>query len=336
MRKIMYTALLAMLCVEVSSQAQVAQAAGRLPIDRSLTSGSYRGDEDPGTLEDTLADVMPLSVGNQWTYRYYASVTEYIGDYTITDSGAAWYEITAAIIDGDTARWIFSEQRNIQRCTDYYFSDPDWCETVVDSITFTLIEVLADSHRIYRLEEEYAIWKSVFPWSYDTRKMDVIYRFAPIDSLGFATITVPTDSSFSRLHNFVFKEGVGLSSSRCETSIYEIGTAYAKDHILLSSIINAAPEQSDESGPRAFRLEQNYPNPFNATTNIRFQTASGGPVRLRVIDILGREVAVLVDASLPAGDHRVGWDAARLASGLYVYILESGGKTETQKALLLR
>jgi hypothetical protein len=85
-----------------------------------------------------------------------------------------------------------------------------------------------------------------------------------------------------------------------------------------------------------FALEQNYPNPFNPSTQIRFTLQSSHVTRLTVYDILGREVAVLVNETLPAGSHSVNFDASNLTSGVYVYKLEAGGEVQTRRMTLLK
>jgi len=85
----------------------------------------------------------------------------------------------------------------------------------------------------------------------------------------------------------------------------------------------------DAPVPEAFVLEPNYPNPFRASTTIRFGLPEASPVRLTVYDVLGRQVAVLVDASLAPGIHRVRFDAAHLPSGMYLVALEAGGRRMT-------
>jgi hypothetical protein len=73
-------------------------------------------------------------------------------------------------------------------------------------------------------------------------------------------------------------------------------------------------------------LLQNYPNPFSGTTEIGFMLSEATLVRLSVVDQLGREVSVLVDEELSAGAHRVKWEVGTNASGIYYYVLESGGE----------
>ncbi|MDH3251489.1 MAG: T9SS type A sorting domain-containing protein [Ignavibacteria bacterium] len=95
--------------------------------------------------------------------------------------------------------------------------------------------------------------------------------------------------------------------------------------------------------PVAFALEQNYPNPFNPTTNIGFRLPAGqagiadfGLVRLAVYDLLGREVAVLVNEKKAPGTYTVQFDGSGLTSGVYFYRLQAGGFVQTRKLLLLR
>jgi subtilisin family serine protease len=85
-----------------------------------------------------------------------------------------------------------------------------------------------------------------------------------------------------------------------------------------------------------FRLEQNYPNPFNPTTTIEFSIPSSAFVHLAIYNLLGERAATLVDRELPAGTHRVEWDAAGLQSGVYFCRLSAGKFTEVRKMILLR
>jgi photosystem II stability/assembly factor-like uncharacterized protein len=88
--------------------------------------------------------------------------------------------------------------------------------------------------------------------------------------------------------------------------------------------------------PEYTRLFQNYPNPFNANTVITYQLAGAADTRMSVFDMLGREVAVLVDERKAAGVYRATFDASGLASGVYVCRLQSGAALEAKKVLLMR
>ena len=88
--------------------------------------------------------------------------------------------------------------------------------------------------------------------------------------------------------------------------------------------------------PDKFVLEQNYPNPFNPTTNLRFTIAELRLVTLKVYDMLGREVATLVNERKEAGVYSLQFDGSGLASGVYLYRLQAGEFTQTRKLLLLK
>lgn len=90
-------------------------------------------------------------------------------------------------------------------------------------------------------------------------------------------------------------------------------------------------------GKMKFTLEQNYPNPFNPTTLIRYQLAQDSHTRLTVFDVLGRQVAVLVDGFRPAGTHSVQFNAKQdLASGMYLYRIEADEYLSTRKMMLVK
>ncbi|MBI5472969.1 MAG: T9SS type A sorting domain-containing protein [Ignavibacteriae bacterium] len=93
-------------------------------------------------------------------------------------------------------------------------------------------------------------------------------------------------------------------------------------------------DENDPSSPQTFALHQNYPNPFNPTTEIRYQTSEVRYVSLKVYDLLGREVATLVNEVKPPGTYTVQWDASNQASGVYFYQLRAGGFAETRKLIL--
>jgi hypothetical protein len=90
--------------------------------------------------------------------------------------------------------------------------------------------------------------------------------------------------------------------------------------------------------PGAFMLEQNYPNPFNPSTSFEFRVSSFGFVSLKVFDILGREIARLVNEMRPAGVYTVRWDASSLPSGVYFARLnqsaEGSIQSDTRKIVL--
>ena len=97
----------------------------------------------------------------------------------------------------------------------------------------------------------------------------------------------------------------------------------------------------DEISPVQFSLSQNYPNPFNPSTTIKFsipfvETGHDPSLQLIVYDILGNEVATLVNEDKPVGSYRVEFDGSNLPSGIYFYQLRAGNFVETKKMILLK
>ncbi|MGD0339168.1 MAG: T9SS type A sorting domain-containing protein [Bacteroidota bacterium] len=97
-----------------------------------------------------------------------------------------------------------------------------------------------------------------------------------------------------------------------------------------------AVSQSPASVPSKFELSQNYPNPFNPTTMISYSLSKKGMTRLSVFDVLGREVAVLVDEVQNPGSYNVTFLANNLSSGIYFYKLTSSGTTLSMKMILMK
>jgi len=88
--------------------------------------------------------------------------------------------------------------------------------------------------------------------------------------------------------------------------------------------------------PAEFALGQNYPNPFNPATEIRFTIADSRFTTLRVYDMIGKEVAELVNGEMKAGNYSVEWNGANVASGVYFYRLQAGNFIETRRMNLIR
>ncbi len=111
--------------------------------------------------------------------------------------------------------------------------------------------------------------------------------------------------------------------------------------LIYTAWINAgSPVSVDDENtlqsPITFNLYQNYPNPFNPTTKISWQSTVSSWQSLKVYDVLGNEVATLVNEEKPAGSYEVNFDAEGLSSGIYFYKLQAGSFVETKKMILLR
>lgn len=100
--------------------------------------------------------------------------------------------------------------------------------------------------------------------------------------------------------------------------------------------VNPSIVKNETEIPMFFLLQQNYPNPFNPTTNIEYRISNIEFVSLKIYDVLGNEVATLVNEEKPAGTYTAEFNAARLSSGVYFYRLQAGNLLQIKKMVLMK
>lgn len=125
---------------------------------------------------------------------------------------------------------------------------------------------------------------------------------------------------------------LGILGSTASSDTPHVGSTFNLDDLALSGTATGVAEQPAQ--PLSYSLSQNFPNPFNPSTLISYRTAGAGPVRLTVYDILGREVARLVDEVQQQGTHEVRFDGGGLASGVYMYRLQTAEFVQQKKMIL--
>jgi len=108
------------------------------------------------------------------------------------------------------------------------------------------------------------------------------------------------------------------------------------DNLTLLGIDALTGVAQNPAAPYQYRLYNNYPNPFNPSTTIRYELKQEGSVSLKIYDVLGREVAALVNERQSAGPHAVVFDATRFATGAYFYTLHAGAFVKTEKMMVLK
>lgn len=115
----------------------------------------------------------------------------------------------------------------------------------------------------------------------------------------------------------------------------QVGTELIVDEITFK-VGGSTAVLEEEIFPSTFFLNQNYPNPFNPSTSIQYQIAGISQVTLKVYDVLGNEVATLVNEAKPAGSYEVNFNASKLSSGIYFYRLQAGTFLKTKKMILMK
>ena len=101
-------------------------------------------------------------------------------------------------------------------------------------------------------------------------------------------------------------------------------------------IVGIQPNEIISYLPNTYLLSQNYPNPFNPSTTIKWQMPKAGLVTLKIYDVLGREVTILVNEELNAGNHETVFDASHFSSGVYFYQIKAGDYINTKKMILVK
>ena len=105
---------------------------------------------------------------------------------------------------------------------------------------------------------------------------------------------------------------------------------------LQNQVTGIGNDQGSLLSPNSYNLAQNYPNPFNPTTTIQYSIPERSSVTLKIYDVLGNELAILVDEEKTAGSYEVNFNASQLASGIYFYKLQAGNFIDTKKMLLMK
>ncbi|MCP9290311.1 lamin tail domain-containing protein [Gracilimonas sediminicola] len=122
-----------------------------------------------------------------------------------------------------------------------------------------------------------------------------------------------------------------LNLAAMEASAEEVNSRFS---ITLKTSTTTSTEKADE--PQTFALKQNYPNPFNPNTTIEYSVSKSATVTLTVYNVMGQQVATLVNETKPVGTYRVSWNAADMASGIYHYRLQAGNQVMIHQMTLIK
>ncbi|MDP1677737.1 MAG: S8 family serine peptidase [Bacteroidota bacterium] len=141
-----------------------------------------------------------------------------------------------------------------------------------------------------------------------------------------------TYSKEYKLVHFTFGGFESITDSSKRNTIMERVIKFLSPDLIVSNIIDEAQSQQ----PFTFSLEQNYPNPFNPTTTIQFTVPLASKVILKVYDMLGREISMLINTEQQSGIYNIQFDASKLSSGIYFYRISSGSFTDIKKMMLIK
>ncbi len=163
-----------------------------------------------------------------------------------------------------------------------------------------------------------------------TNEMDSTMRMTALDEVMAKYSKLAYYAGDNGSLHMVFVEW-GIGETLDDDPVNTDQTVWYVEDVVVPTVLSV--EQLDAT-PGDFTLSQNFPNPFNPTTQLTFTLPQAGQTVLRVYNLLGKEVATLVDEFRTAGTHLVNFDASALPSGMYVYRLESGSFSAARKMML--
>ena len=232
-------------------------------------------------------------------------------------------------------------------------------KTVCDTITSSNVLILLHHRFMWMINNDYFKPKLTDSIAASSRSMDTTNFYSDIFPLlqkvknrGIKVLVFGGDKAKINI-DYSPEEGITFYAARLAVDLPDsinnvIVLTYTPqngeinaDFVPLSKMITAV-EQEYPQLPERFVLYQNYPNPFNPTTTIKYKITSAGFVSLKIYDLLGREVAVLVNEFKNAGSYKINFNGRRttdnrqLSSGVYFYQLQTDKFVETKKLILLR
>lgn len=299
-----------------------------LPLSSNLSSI-----DSLSSLRVELLNLYPLSIGNRWVYLEEIVVNPNI-----------WYEVRIKKVVGDSLAVNGKLYYHLIE-DDYHYLDR------IDSI----------DGKVYRYYEHPSLTESEYILADLLGEVgDSIPSFDPSYTSQYSYIKISQVDTINKwglfsirktyqqitqgpVHVTIFKlvEGIGVESILTGLPLYGISSTRTLKGCVIDGIVYGDTtltdiDEKENSLVPAFKLEQNYPNPFNPSTKISYQLPNAGNVTLQVYDILGREVATLVDKYKNAGSYEVEFNANNLPSGVYFYQLKTDSFFESKKMIFLK
>jgi hypothetical protein len=312
-----------------------------------LTLGTVRA-QPADSLEDPLS-FYPIQIGNQWDYYYpggfeppptkYYTKVSVTADTLINDnlfkilSHRSWYE--EFWVDPDV--WIlYNEYYTYERIDSLtgnvyawagHFEEPS--EILIDSLFLNIKEYEFQSYRYL-----YRFYQNKQTMLDDAKSVRIVSIFEK-DIFGTMVETRHYEPWAFNAIPYELSRNIGITGfSLGGEALDEIVYARINGEEFGERLLTNLDEP--EEMPVSVRLHPNYPNPFNPSTTLCYDLDEPGTVLLEVFDLTGRRVALLADGPAPAGRHTAAFNAAGLASGVYMARLTAGGTVQHRKMLLVR
>ena len=282
-----------------------------------------------------LLNYYPLAVGNFWLYNviewsdpfYYSQSTfsrRVISKDTLSNN-KEYFKIEEKYYESNYIKYVFEridKENGLAYRFDNECTNPD-SEKVIENFTAEI----GDSLLIQRYT---FCWDSIL----------TVFSQEEIENVLGENRNIRT-FEYNWLMSYVYKMAKGIG-------IYSVHQGYCFGYtnsflkgcviggVVYGDTLVTSVDDDKEAIPIEFSLAQNYPNPFNPSTIIQYAISSRQFVTLKVYDVLGNEIATLVNEEKPAGEYEVEFDGSNLSSGIYFYRLTSGSNIKTKKMVLIR
>ncbi len=286
-------------------------------------------------LNPAIFQFYPLEIDNKWVYTgtfltYPSDVSSMIYTREVTDikimpNNNTYYEIKGHEKYGQLRDVKFYERIDSVNGRVYRYS-PDSVNTGYEYLIDDLIAEKGDSVYSYRFQQNY------LPANLSASGDTILFK----DTVSYKEFDIP---DFPISYKYVLANRFGLIKVESENDNriynYSLKSAIINGQIYGDTTLTTV-ENSKNSLPEKYNLSQNYPNPFNPTSIIQYEIPKSSFVILKVYDVLGREVATLVNELEAAGRYNITFDASKYSSGVYFYRIEAGSFSQIKKMVLLK
>ncbi len=277
----------------------------------------------------------PMQVGNKWVYevdsfeqnrnqQYEFEGYRYfdIIDYLTLQNNKSYFKVINQYVNNDKDTLYLRIDSTTQKIFIYQKDNSgNWAETLYEDLSADINDTVCTDYSLPDLCQYVSGINNFNNWGFNTFKKT--YRNGI--------------SGFVIQHSLVKDIGFYSSGMGDLNGTSEILKAFRINGISYGDTLLLGIKDKPESNLiNDFQLSQNYPNPFNPATKIGFRIAEFGFVSLKVYDVLGREVATLVNEEKKPGTYEVNFNASNFSSGIYFYRIKTGSFIQTKKILLLK
>ena len=268
---------------------------------------------------DSVLSYMPLNIGNQWQYRVH---------YVVNNSNIDTIYYSLYTVESDTIMPNGYQYQVIE-------TDSETRYVHIDSATTCVYEYEYNSNHGFMTDSLQCSEGDYFGMN---NYCELIDTTSILNYKTWVMLIDRTAPDISERHTLALDIGIsykeiittfGFGTQKTSTLVYANikGTEFGE---IVTSVDHG------NISPSAFSLSQNYPNPFNPATTINYQIPELSFVQFKVFDVLGNEIAILVNEEKLAGEYEVEFNGKELTSGIYFYQLEAGNFIQTKKMILLK